>query len=103
MAEAFVDEVSLGEIGPRAGRAMLDQALTHGVETLPDAPLIGGREGADQLLVRLWIEPEHPAPHPPGPLHPGSDTRSQYRNALGIFPAAAAAKVAGAFPAMSAA
>ncbi|MBL1078648.1 DUF2236 domain-containing protein [Nocardia sp. 2] len=38
VAEAFVDEVYLGEIGPKAGRAMLDRALAHGVDSVPDAP-----------------------------------------------------------------
>ncbi|MBJ8345006.1 oxygenase MpaB family protein [Antrihabitans sp. YC2-6] len=38
VAEAFVDEVYLGAIGPKAGRAMLDQALAEGIESLPDAP-----------------------------------------------------------------
>ena len=38
IAEAFVDEVYLGKAGPKAGRAMLDQALAHGVDSVPDAP-----------------------------------------------------------------
>lgn len=47
VAEAFVDEVYLGAIGPKAGRAMLDQALDHGVSSVPDAPA---------SLVRLFEE-----------------------------------------------
>lgn len=47
VAEAFVDEVYLGEIGPKRGREMLDQALTNGVESVPDAPA---------SLVRLFAE-----------------------------------------------
>lgn len=47
IAEAFVDEVYLGEIGPKRGRAMLDQALTHGVDSVPEAPA---------SLVRLFSE-----------------------------------------------
>lgn len=47
IAEAFVDEVYLGEIGPKAGRAMLDQALAHGIDSVPDAP---------PSLVRLFAE-----------------------------------------------
>jgi hypothetical protein len=47
VAEAFVDEVYLGEIGPKAGRAMLDQALTHGIESVPDAP---------RSMIRLFEE-----------------------------------------------
>lgn len=38
VAEAFVDKVYLGSLGPKAGRAMLDQALEHGIESVPDAP-----------------------------------------------------------------
>lgn len=38
VAEAFVDEVYLGGAGPKAGRRMLDQALEHGVDSVPDAP-----------------------------------------------------------------
>lgn len=38
VAEAFVDEVYLGSAGPKAGRAMLDQALEHGVDSVADAP-----------------------------------------------------------------
>jgi hypothetical protein len=57
VAEAFVDEVYLGEIGPKAGRAMLDQALAHGVESVPDAPtsliaLFGEFETAPD-----WLDP----------------------------------------------
>lgn len=47
VAEAFVDEVYLGPWGPRAGREMLDQALAHGVGSVPDAP---------SSLVRLFEE-----------------------------------------------
>src|SRR5688500_13608100 len=47
VAEAFVDEVYLGKTGPKAGRAMLDQALEHGVGTVADAP---------ESLVRLFDE-----------------------------------------------
>ncbi|MUL67866.1 hypothetical protein BOO86_25570 [Mycobacterium sp. CBMA 234] len=47
VAEAFVDDVYLGELGPKAGRAMLDQALEHGIESVPDAP---------PSMVRLFEE-----------------------------------------------
>ena len=47
VAEAFVDEVYLGGPGPKAGRAMLDQALEHGVRSVPDAP---------ESLIRLFDE-----------------------------------------------
>ncbi|WP_249644292.1 oxygenase MpaB family protein [Nocardia sputi] len=51
VAEAFVDEVYLGPIGPKAGRAMLDRALAHGVAAVPDAPA---------SLIRLFGEFETP-------------------------------------------
>ena len=47
VAEAFVDEVYLNGPGPKAGRAMLDRALEHGVQSVPDAPA---------SLVRLFEE-----------------------------------------------
>ncbi|WP_147128337.1 oxygenase MpaB family protein [Nocardia ninae] len=47
VAEAFVDEVYLGDLGPKAGRAMLDRALTHGIDAVPDAP---------RSLIRLFEE-----------------------------------------------
>ena len=37
VAEAFIDEVYLTR-GQAAGRAMVDQALAHGVDSVPDAP-----------------------------------------------------------------
>ncbi|WP_306361382.1 oxygenase MpaB family protein [Nocardia sp. CC227C] len=51
VAEAFVDEVYLGEPGPKAGRAMLDRALEQGVDSVPDAP---------PSLIRLFEEFETP-------------------------------------------
>ncbi|WP_282776267.1 MULTISPECIES: oxygenase MpaB family protein [unclassified Nocardia] len=51
VAEAFVDEVYLGEPGPKAGRAMLDRALEYGVDSVPDAP---------PSLIRLFEEFETP-------------------------------------------
>ncbi|MEV0356044.1 oxygenase MpaB family protein [Nocardia sp. NPDC050697] len=53
VAEAFVDEVYLGELGPKAGRAMLDLALEHGIDAVPDPPA---------SLVRLFAEFETPPP-----------------------------------------
>jgi len=38
IAERFVDEVFFGEIGPRRGRNMLDEALAEGVDALPSPP-----------------------------------------------------------------
>lgn len=51
VAEAFVDEVYLGELGPKAGRAMLDLALERGIDAVPDPPA---------SLVRLFEEFETP-------------------------------------------
>ncbi|WP_327144341.1 oxygenase MpaB family protein [Nocardia sp. NBC_01327] len=47
VAEAFVDEVYLGDIGPKAGRALLDRALAHGIDSVPDPP---------PTLIRLFEE-----------------------------------------------
>ena len=38
VAERFVDEVFFGELGPRQGRNLLDQALEHGIDAVADAP-----------------------------------------------------------------
>jgi hypothetical protein len=38
VAERYVDDVFFGETGPRRGRKMLDQALSDGVDSIPDAP-----------------------------------------------------------------
>ncbi len=49
LAEAFVDEVYLGRSAAH-GRAQLDQALTHGVASIPDAP---------RSLAALFDDIEH--------------------------------------------
>lgn len=49
VAERFVDEVYL-ERGAKEGRRMLDQALEHGVEAVPDAPA---------SMIELFAEFEH--------------------------------------------
>jgi len=38
LAEAFVEEVFFGEIGHRRGREMVQRALEHGIDSVPDAP-----------------------------------------------------------------
>ncbi len=38
VAERFVGEVFFGEIGHQKGREMLQQALDHGIDSVPDAP-----------------------------------------------------------------
>lgn len=58
VAEAFVDEVYLGELGPKAGRAMLDQALAHGVESIPDAPPALLRLFEEFETPPAWLDPE---------------------------------------------
>lgn len=52
LAEAFVEEVYVGR-GAAAGRAMLDQAITHGVASIEDAPA---------SLVRLFEDIERDPP-----------------------------------------
>ncbi|MBM9461119.1 DUF2236 domain-containing protein [Nocardioides sp. zg-536] len=54
VAERFVAEVFFGkEFGHRKGRAMLDQALDHGIETVPEAP-----ESMRELFAELETVPE---------------------------------------------
>ena len=53
VAETFVDEVYLGSYGPKAGRAMLDQALEHGVDSVPHAP-----ESLRRLFEEFETAPE---------------------------------------------
>ena len=50
VAEAFVDEV-YGGLGSKVGRKMLDQAIEHGFESVPDAP---------ESMQRLFDEFERP-------------------------------------------
>lgn len=52
VAEAFVDEVYLTR-GAREGRRMLDQALEHGVDSVPDAP-----ESMHRLFAEFERDPE---------------------------------------------
>jgi hypothetical protein len=52
VAEAFVDEVYL-QRGAREGRRMLDQALEHGVDSVPDAP-----ESMHRLFAEFERDPE---------------------------------------------
>lgn len=57
VAEAFVDEVYLGEIGPKAGRAMLDRALAQGVDSVPDAPPTLRALFAEFETAPDWLDP----------------------------------------------
>ncbi|NNH73605.1 DUF2236 domain-containing protein [Nocardia uniformis] len=58
VGEAFVDEVYLGELGPKAGRAMLDQALEHGVRSVPNAPPSLIRLFEEFETAPRWLDPE---------------------------------------------
>lgn len=53
VAEAFVDDVYLGDIGPKAGREMLDRALEQGISAVNHPP---------QSMVRLFEEFESDPP-----------------------------------------
>ncbi|RJQ67522.1 DUF2236 domain-containing protein [Pseudonocardiaceae bacterium YIM PH 21723] len=52
VAEAFVDEVYLGR-GAAEGRALLDRAIEHGVDSIPDAP-----ESMRTLFAEFETPPE---------------------------------------------
>lgn len=55
LAEAFVDEVYLGR-GMAAGRAMLEQALSGGVDSVPDAPASLRALFADLERDPAWVD-----------------------------------------------
>ncbi len=57
LAEAFVEEVYVKR-GMDAGRAMLDQALRGGVESVPDAPASLIELFADIERDPDWVDPE---------------------------------------------
>ena len=56
VAEAFVDEVYLSGPGPKAGRQMLDQALEHGIDSVPDAPESMRRLFAEFETLPPWYD-----------------------------------------------
>ncbi|MFD4181336.1 oxygenase MpaB family protein [Rhodococcus sp. NPDC058514] len=58
VAERFIDEVFEGDIGPVAGRAMLDQALTEGVHAVADVPPAMAELFAEFEDVPDWVRPE---------------------------------------------
>ena len=58
VAEAFVNEVFLGPAGPRAGRQLLDKALTQGVAAVGAVPESMGRLFAEFEQVPEWVQPE---------------------------------------------
>jgi hypothetical protein len=61
VAEAFIDEVYLNGPGPKVGRRMLDQALDHGIDSVPDAPESMRRLFAEFENDPEWLDPEQVA------------------------------------------
>lgn len=55
VAEAFIDEVYLTR-GQAAGRAMVDQALAHGVDSVPDAPASLRRLFSEIEVMPEWLD-----------------------------------------------
>ncbi len=58
VAERFVDEVFLGAIGGTQGRAMLTQALDHGIGSLDDPPQAMIDLFAEFDDVPEWVDPD---------------------------------------------
>ncbi|MGY1869066.1 oxygenase MpaB family protein [Nocardia gipuzkoensis] len=58
VAERFVAEVMHGEIGPQAGRRMLETALTQGIDAVPDAPESMRALFEEFETVPEWVVPE---------------------------------------------
>jgi hypothetical protein len=58
IAEAFVDEVFFGPLGPRKGRALLDRAIDHGIDSLDDPPPAMRRLFDEFERVPDWVKPE---------------------------------------------
>jgi hypothetical protein len=58
VAERFVAEVMHGEIGPKAGRAMLETALVEGIDAVVDAPESMRALFAEFETVPDWVVPE---------------------------------------------
>ena len=56
LAEAFVEEVYVGQ-GAKVGRAMLDQALAHGIKSVENAPPSLVRLFEDIERDPSWLEP----------------------------------------------
>ncbi|MDT4940720.1 MAG: hypothetical protein QOJ34_809 [Pseudonocardiales bacterium] len=56
VAEAFVDEVYLGR-GSAEGRRLLDQAIAHGVDSVPDAPASMRRLFEEFERPPSWLDP----------------------------------------------
>ncbi|MBY8859385.1 DUF2236 domain-containing protein [Nocardia sp. CA2R105] len=58
VAERFVAEVMHGETGAQRGREMLNQALSTGIATVPDAPEAMRELFAEFETVPDWVRPE---------------------------------------------
>ncbi|GAC67521.1 hypothetical protein GS4_08_01060 [Gordonia soli NBRC 108243] len=58
VAERFVAEIYHGDLGPVAGRAMLERALDEGIEAVPDAPESMRALVADFDTLPDWADPE---------------------------------------------
>ncbi|MGG7101088.1 oxygenase MpaB family protein [Rhodococcus sp. 24CO] len=58
VAERFVEEVLHGENGPTLGRALLETALTHGIDAVPDAPQSMRALFEEFETVPDWVDPE---------------------------------------------
>lgn len=58
VAERFVDEVFFGPEGYAAGRRLLDRALAHGIDAIPDAPQAMRDLFAEFETVPDWVDPE---------------------------------------------
>jgi len=56
VAEAFVADV-YDTLGMKRGREMLDQALEHGVDSVPDAPESMRRLFAEFETAPVWVDP----------------------------------------------
>ncbi|MGN6609400.1 MAG: oxygenase MpaB family protein [Jatrophihabitans sp.] len=61
VAEAFVDDVYLHGPGPKTGRAMLDRALEHGIDAVPEAPESMRRLFAEFETLPDWYDAEQVA------------------------------------------
>ncbi|MTE17346.1 oxygenase MpaB family protein [Nocardia aurantiaca] len=57
VAERFVAEVMHGEIGRERGRAMLEQALAEGIDSVPDVPEAMRALFAEFETVPDWVNP----------------------------------------------
>lgn len=58
VAERFVDEVFFGPDGYSAGRRLLDRAIEHGIDAVPEAPPAMRELFAEFEQVPDWVDPE---------------------------------------------